>query len=337
MWRDASARSFERQRARVAPVAVARAARQAVWRGRRSPSPARTPRLATPRSDRSASCSTTAPEQYTRRAPAARARKQRSTSSPTWRYASSKPPTRSNASRRQPRFALTDQPAATFAPAGSAMRPRTLGGAGFDEVRIRTSPPARSAPGVQTVRQRFEPAGMRDAAGVEEGDERGVGGGHAGVAGAGAGRARLGDHPRAVRGGRPRPSSRARRCRPRRRPAPGEATRASREASRRGVPGRDDDGDGLRVGPLGGRAGRLGRLGHRGLVPHDRPPGPWPHPRLLRHPRRAESPSRERLDGKRCLDVGTYDGFWAFEIEQRGAKEVVAVDVLDPRRWDWPS
>jgi tRNA (mo5U34)-methyltransferase len=43
------------------------------------------------------------------------------------------------------------------------------------------------------------------------------------------------------------------------------------------------------------------------------------------------------LAGKRCLDVGTYDGFWAFEMERRGAAEVVAVDVLDPRRWDWPG
>jgi len=43
-----------------------------------------------------------------------------------------------------------------------------------------------------------------------------------------------------------------------------------------------------------------------------------------------------RLDGKRCLDVGTFDGFWAFEMERRGAAEVLAVDVLDPRRWDWP-
>jgi tRNA (mo5U34)-methyltransferase len=43
------------------------------------------------------------------------------------------------------------------------------------------------------------------------------------------------------------------------------------------------------------------------------------------------------LAGKRCLDVGTYDGFWAFELERRGASEVLAIDVLDPRRWDWPG
>jgi tRNA (mo5U34)-methyltransferase len=36
------------------------------------------------------------------------------------------------------------------------------------------------------------------------------------------------------------------------------------------------------------------------------------------------------------LDVGTFNGFWAFEMERRGAAEVVGVDVLDPQRWDWP-
>src|SRR5205823_496406 len=42
------------------------------------------------------------------------------------------------------------------------------------------------------------------------------------------------------------------------------------------------------------------------------------------------------LRGKRCLDVGSFDGFWAFEMERRGADEVVAIDILDPRKWDWP-
>ena len=42
------------------------------------------------------------------------------------------------------------------------------------------------------------------------------------------------------------------------------------------------------------------------------------------------------LEGRRCLDVGTFDGFWAFEMERRGAGEVVAIDILDPREWDWP-
>jgi tRNA (mo5U34)-methyltransferase len=40
--------------------------------------------------------------------------------------------------------------------------------------------------------------------------------------------------------------------------------------------------------------------------------------------------------GKRCLDVGTYDGFLAFELERRGAEEVVATDISDPSGWDWP-
>lgn len=43
------------------------------------------------------------------------------------------------------------------------------------------------------------------------------------------------------------------------------------------------------------------------------------------------------LAGKRCLDVGTWDGFWAFEMEKRGAAEVVAIDLRDPLEWDWPA
>lgn len=41
------------------------------------------------------------------------------------------------------------------------------------------------------------------------------------------------------------------------------------------------------------------------------------------------------LRGGRCLDVGTFDGFWAFELERRGAAEVVALDVDDPASLDW--
>jgi tRNA (mo5U34)-methyltransferase len=40
--------------------------------------------------------------------------------------------------------------------------------------------------------------------------------------------------------------------------------------------------------------------------------------------------------GKRCLDVATYDGFFAFELERRGAAEVVATDISDHHQWDWP-
>jgi tRNA (mo5U34)-methyltransferase len=41
------------------------------------------------------------------------------------------------------------------------------------------------------------------------------------------------------------------------------------------------------------------------------------------------------LAGARCLDVGTFNGFWAFEMERRGG-DVTAVDLLDPGAWDWP-
>jgi len=44
----------------------------------------------------------------------------------------------------------------------------------------------------------------------------------------------------------------------------------------------------------------------------------------------------QRLDGKRCLDVGTWDGYWAFEMERRGASEVVALDIDDERDLDYP-
>jgi SAM-dependent methyltransferase len=36
------------------------------------------------------------------------------------------------------------------------------------------------------------------------------------------------------------------------------------------------------------------------------------------------------LAGKRCLDIGTADGFWAFEMERRGAADVRATDVGTP-------
>jgi tRNA (mo5U34)-methyltransferase len=45
----------------------------------------------------------------------------------------------------------------------------------------------------------------------------------------------------------------------------------------------------------------------------------------------------EDLTGMRCLDIGTMDGFWAFEMERRGAAEVVAVDIEDPEALDWPA
>ena len=41
------------------------------------------------------------------------------------------------------------------------------------------------------------------------------------------------------------------------------------------------------------------------------------------------------LSGRRALDIGTFDGFWAFEMERRGA-EVVAVDLERVEAADWP-
>jgi tRNA (mo5U34)-methyltransferase len=45
----------------------------------------------------------------------------------------------------------------------------------------------------------------------------------------------------------------------------------------------------------------------------------------------------ESCAGLRCLDIGTFDGFWAFNMEARGADEVIAIDILDEERWDWPA
>lgn len=47
-------------------------------------------------------------------------------------------------------------------------------------------------------------------------------------------------------------------------------------------------------------------------------------------------PIPSSFEGMRCLDVGTWDGFWAFEMERRGADSVTAIDILDEERWDWP-
>ena len=40
------------------------------------------------------------------------------------------------------------------------------------------------------------------------------------------------------------------------------------------------------------------------------------------------------LAGKTCLDACTADGYWAFEMERRGAARVVATDVLTCREYD---
>ncbi|HVY08732.1 MAG TPA: methyltransferase domain-containing protein [Mycobacteriales bacterium] len=59
-----------------------------------------------------------------------------------------------------------------------------------------------------------------------------------------------------------------------------------------------------------------GRFDHRELVPHYGFP--------------------VDLTGKRALDVATFDGFWAFEMERRGA-EVVAIDLGTTRDVDFPT
>ena len=41
------------------------------------------------------------------------------------------------------------------------------------------------------------------------------------------------------------------------------------------------------------------------------------------------------LEGMRCLDMASADGFWAFEMKRRGAAEVVSVDLSDTTRQDW--
>jgi tRNA (mo5U34)-methyltransferase len=51
-------------------------------------------------------------------------------------------------------------------------------------------------------------------------------------------------------------------------------------------------------------------------------PGEFDHAPYLAH-----YPVPARLDGMRVLDVATFDGYWAFEFERRGAAEVVALDI----------
>jgi tRNA (mo5U34)-methyltransferase len=42
------------------------------------------------------------------------------------------------------------------------------------------------------------------------------------------------------------------------------------------------------------------------------------------------------VEGKRVLDVATFDGFWAFEFEKRGATEVIAMDIGTLNERDMP-
>jgi len=48
-------------------------------------------------------------------------------------------------------------------------------------------------------------------------------------------------------------------------------------------------------------------------------------------------PFPSSLRGKRCLDVGTRDGFWAFAMEARGADEVLGIDLDDPADYDYAA
>ncbi|MGI8751478.1 MAG: class I SAM-dependent methyltransferase [Acidimicrobiales bacterium] len=61
-------------------------------------------------------------------------------------------------------------------------------------------------------------------------------------------------------------------------------------------------------------------------------PGEYDHRRVVKR-----LPLPRSLLGMRCLDVGTHDGFWAFEMERRAAAEVVAIDVQYAEDIDWPE
>ncbi len=80
------------------------------------------------------------------------------------------------------------------------------------------------------------------------------------------------------------------------------------------------------------RVGQLSWYHTLELAPGVVTPGWFDHRSIV-----SQVPLPADLSGRRCLDVGTFNGFWAFEMERRGASEVVAVDVLDPERWDWPA
>ena len=60
------------------------------------------------------------------------------------------------------------------------------------------------------------------------------------------------------------------------------------------------------------------------LAPGVVTPGSW---ELRPAAGRMPWPANGDLRGLRCLDVGTMDGFWAFEMERRGAAEVIASDL----------
>ena len=84
------------------------------------------------------------------------------------------------------------------------------------------------------------------------------------------------------------------------------------------------------------------------IVERVRAHGPWYHTISLGHGIRtpghfdhdaATGPMGFPADltGKRCLDVATLDGYWAFEMERRGADEVVALDIESFADLDLPA
>lgn len=58
--------------------------------------------------------------------------------------------------------------------------------------------------------------------------------------------------------------------------------------------------------------------------------GYYDHRRLV-----SRLPIPASLAGRRCLDLASADGFWAFELARRGAAAVVSVDLSDASRQDW--
>lgn len=48
-------------------------------------------------------------------------------------------------------------------------------------------------------------------------------------------------------------------------------------------------------------------------------------------------PWPESMAGMRCLDIGSRDGFYAFEMERRGAAEVVSLDIDEPALVHFPG
>lgn len=91
-----------------------------------------------------------------------------------------------------------------------------------------------------------------------------------------------------------------------------------------------------RAGCRHGGAGPARCLGR--LVPDHRP---WPRvltPGEFNHiPHLAKYGLPADLSGKRVLDIGTFDDFWAFQFEKRGTAEVMALDVETFGDIDFPA